>query len=120
MIRRLSGITIVQVQTPILLIFIDSGAGPIGLTTLLSARAAGAEPIVITDLFQNRLDFAKKLVPTVRTVLVERDLSLEDQAAKIKAAAGTAFRVGLECTGVESSIATARLCMSTLFVSRCY
>lgn len=107
MIRRLSGITIVQVQTPILLIFIDSGAGPIGLTTLLSARAAGAEPIVITDLFQNRLDFAKKLVPTVRTVLIERDLSLEDQAAKIKTAAGTAFRVGLECTGVESSIATA-------------
>lgn len=98
---------IVQFQTPILLIFIDSGAGPIGLATLLSARAAGAEPIVITDLFQNRLDFAKKLVPTVRTVLIERDLSLEDQAAKIKAAAGTAFRVGLECTGVESSIATA-------------
>ncbi|KAK0491437.1 L-arabinitol 4-dehydrogenase [Armillaria novae-zelandiae] len=83
------------------------GAGPIGLATLLSARAAGAEPIVITDLFQNRLDFAKKLVPTVRTVLIERDLSLEDQAAKIKAAAGMAFRVGLECTGVESSIATA-------------
>ncbi|SJL02448.1 related to L-arabinitol 4-dehydrogenase [Armillaria ostoyae] len=83
------------------------GAGPIGLATLLSGRAAGAEPIVITDLFQNRLDFAKKLVPTVRTVLIERELSLEDQAAKIKAAAGTAFRVGLECTGVESSIATA-------------
>ncbi|KAK0499638.1 L-arabinitol 4-dehydrogenase [Armillaria luteobubalina] len=83
------------------------GAGPIGLATLLSARAAGAEPIVITDLFQNRLDFAKKLVPTVRTVLIERDLSLEDQATKIKATAGMAFRVGLECTGVESSIATA-------------
>ncbi|KAJ3835964.1 hypothetical protein F5878DRAFT_691011 [Lentinula raphanica] len=28
------------------------GAGPIGLVSLLSARAAGAEPIVITDLFQ--------------------------------------------------------------------
>ena len=34
----------------------------IGLTAQLSARAAGAEPIVITDLFQNRLDFVKKLV----------------------------------------------------------
>lgn len=47
-----------------------SGAGPIGLVSLLSARAAGAEPIVITDLFQSRLDFAKTLIPGVRTVLI--------------------------------------------------
>jgi L-iditol 2-dehydrogenase len=50
--------------------FFCSGAGPIGLVSLLSARAAGAEPIVITDLFQSRLDFAKKLVPGVRTILI--------------------------------------------------
>jgi L-iditol 2-dehydrogenase len=85
----------------------DSGAGPIGLISLLSARAAGAEPIVITDLFQSRLDFAKKLVPGVRTVLIERGTSSKEQAAQIKAAAGGPLKFALECTGVESSVHTA-------------
>ncbi len=84
-----------------------SGAGPIGLAALLSARAAGAAPIVITDLFQNRLDTAKALVPNVRTVLVDTALSPEDQAAKIKEAVGLKVKVALECTGFEGSISTA-------------
>ncbi|KAG6919511.1 hypothetical protein DXG01_005101 [Tephrocybe rancida] len=83
------------------------GAGPIGLISLLSARAAGAEPIVITDLFQSRLDFAKKLVPGVRTVLIQRGSSSKEQAAQIKEAAGVPISVALECTGVESSVHTA-------------
>ncbi|KAG6860878.1 hypothetical protein C0995_006433 [Termitomyces sp. Mi166 len=83
------------------------GAGPIGLVSLLSARAAGAEPIVITDLFQSRLDFAKTLVPGVRTILIQRNSSPKEQAERIKAAAGMSLAVALECTGVESSIHTA-------------
>ena len=85
----------------------NSGVGPIGLTTLLSARAAGAEPIVVTDLFQNRLDFAKKLVPGVRTVLISPNTTSKEQAAQVKEAAGGALGVALECTGVEGSIHTA-------------
>jgi threonine dehydrogenase-like Zn-dependent dehydrogenase len=84
-----------------------SGAGPIGLISLLSARAAGAEPIVITDLFQSRLDFAKKLVPGVRTVLIKRGTTPKEQAQEIKEAAGGALKLCLECTGVESSVHTA-------------
>ena len=84
-----------------------SGAGPIGLISLLSARAAGAEPIVITDLFQSRLDFAKKLVPGVRTVLIKRGTTSKEQAQEIKEAAGGALKVALECTGVEGSVHTA-------------
>jgi len=80
------------------------GAGPIGLITLLSARAAGAEPIIITDLFQNRLDFAKQLVPGVRTVLISRSASSKEVAEQIKAAAEGPLNVAIECTGVESSI----------------
>ncbi|KAG7093693.1 hypothetical protein E1B28_007349 [Marasmius oreades] len=82
------------------------GAGPIGLVALLSARAAGAEPIVITDLVQSRLDFAKKLVPGVRTVLIDRNITPQEQAESIKQVADGAVKVVLECTGFESSIHT--------------
>lgn len=92
-----------------------SGAGPIGLVSLLAAHAAGATPIVLTDIAQSRLDFAKTLVPTVKTVLVERSDSPKDLATKIKAAVGlpNGLSVALECTGVESSIQAA------IFVSSC-
>lgn len=85
----------------------DSGSGPIGLVSLLSARAAGAEPIVITDLFQSRLDFAKKLVPSVRTVLIKHGVSPKEQAEEIKTAAEGPLKLALECTGVENSVHTA-------------
>ena len=83
------------------------GAGPIGLVTLLSARAAGAEPIVITDLFQPRLDFAKKLVPGVKTVLIGKEETEKEAARKIQEAAGVPIAVALECTGFQGSIYTA-------------
>jgi len=83
-----------------------AGAGPIGLVTLLAARAAGAEPIVISDLSESRLEFAKKLVPGVRTILVERGLTPQAQADKVVALLGEKAAVTLECTGVESSIWT--------------
>ncbi|KAG8736673.1 hypothetical protein FRC10_009051 [Ceratobasidium sp. 414] len=83
-----------------------AGAGPIGLVTLLAARAAGAEPIVISDLSEARLEFAKKLVPGVRTILIERGLTPQAQAEKVVALLGEKATVTLECTGVESSIWT--------------
>jgi L-iditol 2-dehydrogenase len=90
-----------------------SGAGPIGLVSLLAAKALGATPIIITDLFQSRLDFAKTLHPGVQTVLVERGQTAEEVAVKIReAAGGVELKFALECTGVESSIRTC------IFVSR--
>lgn len=85
------------------------GAGPIGVVSLLSARAAGAYPLIITDISQSRLDFAKKQVPQVKTVLVEKSDSPESVAQKTKAALGDelGFTLALECTGVESSVTTA-------------
>ncbi|PFH51769.1 hypothetical protein AMATHDRAFT_46756 [Amanita thiersii Skay4041] len=83
------------------------GAGPIGLVTLLSARAGGAEPIIITDLFQNRLDFAKSLVPGVHTILIDHGSTPKQSAELIKNAAGVPIRLALDCTGVESSVHTA-------------
>ena len=84
------------------------GAGPIGLITLLCCRAAGAEPIVITDIDEGRLKFAKDLVPSVRTHHVQMGASAEASAKTVVSAMdGIEPSVALECTGVESSVATA-------------
>ncbi|KAL0242367.1 hypothetical protein I308_105996 [Cryptococcus tetragattii IND107] len=83
------------------------GAGPIGLVTLLAAHAAGCTPIVITDLFASRLEFAKKLVPTVKTVQIEKAAKPEEVAKQIKYAAGMELSLALDCTGMESSIRSA-------------
>ena len=83
------------------------GAGPIGLITLLCAAAAGAEPIVVTDIDDGRLAFAKELVPRVRTYKVERGVGVEDAAADIVKAGGVQPAVALECTGVQSSVNSA-------------
>jgi L-iditol 2-dehydrogenase len=96
------------------------GAGPIGLATLICARAAGAYPLVITDLDAGRLAFAESLIssassssssgepPRARTLLVARDEAREALAARIvDAMGGTEPDVALECTGAESSIGAA-------------
>lgn len=86
-----------------------SGAGPIGLVTLLAAKAAGATPIVLTDLSESRLAFAKTLVPDVRTIVVERSWTPKELAEKIKVAAKAqdGLNCSIECSGVESSIQAA-------------
>lgn len=80
------------------------GAGPIGVISAICARAAGAAPIVITDIDQGRLDFSKQLVPHIRTVLVQRGMTPEKVAEKVIEAAGMKPRLCIECTGVESSV----------------
>lgn len=84
------------------------GAGPIGLVTLACVKAAGAEPIVITDIDEGRLKFARELCPGVRTHKVEFSHSAEDfAAAVVKLMEGNEPAIALECTGVESSVAGA-------------
>lgn len=83
------------------------GAGPIGLVTLLATHAAGANPIVITDLDENRLATAKKLIPRVNTVKIVVGETPKDAAARIKEALGFEAKIVFECTGVESSVQSA-------------
>lgn len=80
------------------------GAGPIGLVTLLAANAAGAEPIVITDLDEGRLAKAKEIVPRVRPVKVTREDTPKALAGRIVETLGQEAKLVIECTGVESSI----------------
>ena len=84
------------------------GAGPIGLTTTACCAAAGAEPIIITDVDESRLKFAKELVPRARTYKVKPEVSPEQTAADIvKLGGGIQPSVALECTGIEASVASA-------------
>lgn len=92
------------------------GAGPIGLITLLAAHAAGAAPIVITDLDENRLLRAKELVPRVRTVTVNMKEDAEALGARIVDTLGEEAKLVLECTGVESSIHAAIYVSRLLFL----
>lgn len=93
----------IQLGDPLLI----CGAGPIGLITLLCCDAAGACPIVITDISESRLEFAKTICPRVITHKVERD-SAEVAGRKIvDSFGGVEPAVTMECTGVESSIAAA-------------
>lgn len=96
------------------------GAGPIGLLTMAVARASGAHPIVITDIDQSRLEFAKKFEPNCRTYQIRKGMTPEECGKGIRqifASNGghpeqevTEYdmpQLVLECTGIESSIATA-------------
>lgn len=57
------------------------GAGPIGLVSLLAAKAMGARKIVITDLMQQRLTMAKKLGAD-ETLLLSKDNYNEAETVK--------------------------------------
>lgn len=84
------------------------GAGPIGLITAVACRAAGCEPVVITDVDGGRLEFAKGVVAGVRTVKVDIKESAEELGRRVVVAMdGEEPAVAMECTGVESSIAGA-------------
>ncbi|KAL8684875.1 MAG: hypothetical protein Q9224_006089 [Gallowayella concinna] len=84
------------------------GAGPIGLITLLCCQAAGACPIVITDLDEGRLKKAAELCPRAKTYQINTSLQAPEAAAEIiQAANGIKPAIALECTGVESSVSTA-------------
>jgi L-iditol 2-dehydrogenase len=80
------------------------GAGPIGLVSLLAANAAGAAPIVVTDIDESRLARAKGFVPRVRIVKVEMSQDAKMLGKRIVDELGCEAHLVLECTGVESSI----------------
>lgn len=85
------------------------GAGPIGLITLHVCRAAGASPIVISDIDDARLDFAKSIMPQVITHKVE-DLETPEQFAEtvsVLLGEGIEIALALECTGVQRSVCSA-------------
>ncbi|CAL4059474.1 unnamed protein product, partial [Meganyctiphanes norvegica] len=78
------------------------GAGPIGLVSLLTAKAMGATNICVTDIAENRLKVAKDLGAN-HTLLVDTKDG-EALAKKIAKLMGCMPDITIECSGAESSI----------------
>jgi L-iditol 2-dehydrogenase len=78
-----------------------TGAGPIGLVSMLAAKAMGADTIIMTDISQPRLDFAKQLGATY-VVLAENDS--QATAKRVVETLGSMPNISIECSGAESSI----------------
>lgn len=81
------------------------GAGPIGLVCLLTAKAMGAEKIVITDIQESRLQVARTLGADV-TVLADIKDPVK-MAEKINEACSWLPDVTIECSGAPSSLQSA-------------
>ena len=77
-----------------------SGAGPIGLTSLAAARAAGATQIFISDVRGSRLDIAKAMGATT---LINAE---QEGAQKVVMAQtdGRGVDLSIECAGAEGAL----------------
>ncbi len=75
------------------------GAGPVGLTALLMARASGAAEILIADVRAERLDLAASL--GANSLLDARD---PDLAQRARARAAGPIDVAIDCSGAEPAV----------------
>jgi L-iditol 2-dehydrogenase len=84
------------------------GAGPIGLVSLLAAKAYGADRVAITDLRPEALAVATKLGAT-HTHRTARGEAPEAAAEELRVACGLpeGFDVVLDCAGFEGTMRTA-------------
>ncbi len=78
------------------------GAGPIGLSTLIWAKAKGASAVVVSELAPGRTALAMKLGASA-VVNPTRD----DPAGAVNAITGRPPEVVFECIGVKSTLGTA-------------
>ena len=76
-----------------------TGSGPIGTLCVLSARRAGAEKIVVTDISDNALGFSN----SVGADMIINTLTNYDQLEKFQVGKGT-FDFAIECSGSASGI----------------
>lgn len=85
------------------------GAGAVGLLSMLSAKAFGASHVIITDISESRLAFARQLGASA-TFLIERSMAPDEMVARIRQLQARfkpdadGVDVVLECSGAESSL----------------
>ena len=79
-----------------------TGAGPIGMLTLLAARAAGAAQLFVSDINDARLDFARSILPDVITINPKRDNPGDVVRSLSEGKVGC--DVAIECVGNEHAL----------------
>lgn len=87
------------------------GAGPIGLVTLMTAKAMGAGKVLITDMVEGKLEIAKSLGATY-TMLVKKDMTEESLVKQVHEIMGSAPDKAIDCCGGESTSRLAILVIS--------
>ncbi|KAK8628032.1 hypothetical protein V6N13_063744 [Hibiscus sabdariffa] len=83
------------------------GAGPIGLVTLLAARAFGAPRIVIVDVDDCRLSMAKELGADEIVQVSTNIKDVGEEVVKIQNAMGSRIDVSFDCVGFNKTMSTA-------------
>jgi (R,R)-butanediol dehydrogenase / meso-butanediol dehydrogenase / diacetyl reductase len=78
------------------------GAGPIGLSTLIWAKAKGASAVVVSELAPGRTELAMKLGASAVV-----NPSKEDPADAVRAITGRPPEIVFECIGVKSTLGAA-------------
>jgi 2-desacetyl-2-hydroxyethyl bacteriochlorophyllide A dehydrogenase len=78
------------------------GAGPIGLSTLIWAKAKGASGVVVSELAPGRTELAMKLGASAVV-----NPTSEDPAETVKSITGRAPEIVFECIGVKSTLGAA-------------
>uniref|UniRef100_A0A1I8HMA2 Sorbitol dehydrogenase n=1 Tax=Macrostomum lignano TaxID=282301 RepID=A0A1I8HMA2_9PLAT len=80
------------------------GAGPIGLVNLLTAKAMGADTVILTDINPHRLTVAKEMGAD-GTLLVTESQSVESQVAAVNRLFGDRQPdAAIECTGSVDAV----------------
>ncbi|XP_076044182.1 sorbitol dehydrogenase-like [Oratosquilla oratoria] len=82
-----------------------TGAGTIGLGSLLVTKLMGASKICVTDISKTRLEMAKKLGADVTVHVDTPDVDV--LATKVREALGRLPDITLECSGTEPGICLA-------------
>eukprot|EP01121_Diplochlamys_sp_Union-15-3_P008420 TRINITY_DN2233_c0_g1_i1.p1 TRINITY_DN2233_c0_g1~~TRINITY_DN2233_c0_g1_i1.p1 ORF type:complete len:371 (-),score=58.43 TRINITY_DN2233_c0_g1_i1:92-1204(-) len=82
------------------------GSGSIGVLNMLAAKAYGANRVVMTDVVQEQLDFAKEAGADFIFNVGKIPGGPEKVAEHIKNETGLSFDSVIECSGFESSIQT--------------
>jgi len=80
-----------------------TGAGPIGLVSMLVAKAMGASKVVVVDLVDTRLEVAKKLGADF-VLKATPGMDTAQLVEKVRESLGDLADVTIECSGAESSI----------------
>lgn len=83
------------------------GAGPIGLVTMLSARAFGSPRIIVVDVDDHRLSVAKSLGANDVIKVSTNIQDVNEEITKIQSAMGAEIDVSFDCVGFSKTMSTA-------------